>query len=95
MMDEFATKAERDDSVVATAKRAEALSHAIRPLLQGQGADAQGAALADLVSMWIASHHPELRDGVLRAWVDVVQKLIPESEKEIFGTPGFPRSGLS
>jgi hypothetical protein len=95
MMDEFVSKAERDDSLEATAKRAEALSHAIKPLLMGQGPDVQAAALADLVSIFIASHHPELRDGVLRAFVDIVKKLIPETEKEMFGAPGFPKSGLS
>jgi len=40
--------------------------------------------LADLVSVWIAGHHPAMREEELTSLIELVRKLIPESEKEIF-----------
>lgn len=44
-------------------------------VLQGQGPEMQGAALADLVSVWISGHHPDLRDEVFEGWLVLVRKL--------------------
>jgi hypothetical protein len=47
--------------------------------------------LADLTATWLAGHAPELRGSVYQRHVDVVLKLVPENEKEIFGSAGFPK----
>jgi hypothetical protein len=60
------------------------LSARIQPLLHGQGPAIQGAALCDLVSIFIAGHHPKLREPVLKLFVDFVRALVPESEAQIF-----------
>jgi hypothetical protein len=62
----------------------ELLSMKIRPLLAGLSPEVQGGVLADLVSVFIAGHHPELREAMLEMHVDLVRELIPETEKEIF-----------
>ena len=55
----------------------ETVAAAIRPLLAGHDPTIQGAALADLLALFIAGHHPKLRDGVLETTVELVRKLIP------------------
>jgi hypothetical protein len=62
----------------------ELLSMKIRPLLAGLPPDVQGCVLADLVSVFIVGHHPELREAMLEMHVDLVRELLPETEKEIF-----------
>lgn len=76
--------------------RAEKLSLACQDVLRGHDRLVQGAALAVLVSLWLAGHlvpdeigkaeRPEtakIRDELLASWLDAVRLLVPESEKEI------------
>ena len=70
--------------------RAQALSRLMRGFLAGQGPGIQGAVLADLMSLWLAGHNPALREAFFTDWIDTVRKLVPVSEKEIFGEAGFP-----
>jgi hypothetical protein len=65
-------------------KLVERVSKRIRPLLAGHTPQVQGAVLADLVSVFIAGHHPAMREEVLAMHLDLVRKLVPETEKEIF-----------
>ena len=65
-------------------KLVERLSKRIRPLLAGHSPEIQGAVLADLVSLFIAGHHPAMREEILALHTEAVRKLIPETEKEIF-----------
>ena len=67
-----------------TTTRVETLSNRIKPLLAGHEPEVQGAALADLVSIFFAGHHPALREESIELWVETMRDLIPESEKEIF-----------
>ena len=60
------------------------LSRVLGSSLRGRGPLIQGAALADVVSMYIAGHPPEARETVLALHLAAVKKLIPESEKQIF-----------
>ena len=63
---------------------AQALSRAIMPLLAGKGASVQGAALADLLALWLAGHFihgdPEqtkaLREEILAMHIAIVRDLI-------------------
>jgi hypothetical protein len=60
------------------------ISMAIRPMLAGYPQEVQGVVLADLLSVWIAGHHPSLRENLLAMYINFVRALVPESEKEIF-----------
>lgn len=61
----------------------------IRPLLAGKPAEVQGAALADLLAMWLAGHimpddpegTRELRETILAGHIDAVRELIPVNAK--------------
>lgn len=66
------------------------LGEAIRPLLAGKAPAVQGAALADLLALWLAGHvlqkddgevddkaTRELRLGLLKQHCAVVEELIP------------------
>jgi hypothetical protein len=75
-------------------RRSQALVKQIQPMLAGQGPEAQAAALADLVAMWLAGHHPSLRYGQLAQFFVAVVKLSVINEKMMFGDAGFPKDGL-
>lgn len=66
-------------------KEALALAEAIRPLLAGRAPEVQSAALADLLSIWLAGHvvpgdpdkTAELRAEQLEAHLQLVGDLLP------------------
>lgn len=58
------------------ANASQALVDQIVPLLHGQGPAMQGAALADLVAMYFAAHHPALREAAITMWLGTMRKLI-------------------
>lgn len=62
----------------------------IKPLLAGWHPATQGAVLADLVAIWLASHPPGVRDSLLDFQVQNVRRLIPVNERIIFGPAGHP-----
>ena len=70
----------------------------IRPLLAGQPPEIVGAALADLLAIWLASHVyrdlPEttaaMRDALLVAHVEKVRALVPVNAA-MLGTDGRRR----
>lgn len=62
----------------------EAIVGSIRPSLAGQPAEVQGAVLADLLAMFIAGHHPALREEILALHIDGVRKLVAPNEAAIF-----------
>ena len=68
----------------------------IKPVLAGQPPELQGAVLADLLSLFIAGHAPQLREEILALHIETVRQLVPASEREIFATserpPDWPRS---
>lgn len=57
----------------------------VRPFLADQGPHNQGAALADLVAMWLAGHPPSIREDLLALHVELVRRLIPVNAR-IMGT---------
>lgn len=61
------------------------LSSYIKPMLAGLGPEVQGALLANLVSLWLAGHRPDLREDTLARWLETMKDLIAPSEDEIFG----------
>jgi hypothetical protein len=50
----------------------------------------QGAILADLLSLWLPGHAPQLREEVLAMHVEKVRELVAPSEAEIFADRPMP-----
>ena len=65
----------------------------IAMLLHGRGPELQGAALADLVAMLFAGHHPALRDECIDLWVKAMRDLIPVNEAIMFDRHGGKPQG--
>lgn len=78
------------DSNMEHIKRGEELVDKIRPILAGNDPRAQGAALAELLATFIASHAPPLRADALAQLDECVRGLIPVIEKQLFGAQGHP-----
>jgi len=78
------------DETMVEAKTAAELVERIKPLLAGEGPGVQGAVLLDLVSIWLACHHPDIRGDVFREWLRVLPSMTKISEKMLFGEEGFP-----
>jgi hypothetical protein len=80
---------------MSAADAAEKLVQSIRPLLAGRSPQTQGAALADLLAIWLAGHVVEgnpaetdtLRDELLEAHIEAVRRLIPINSRQIHGDP--------
>lgn len=63
----------------------------IRTVLANKPPAIQGAALAELLAVFIAGHHPDLREQMLTMHVDTVRKLVPPCEAELFSTRPRPK----
>jgi hypothetical protein len=76
------------------AHRAARLVEFVKPFFEGQGADVQSAALADLLSMWAAGHlffdddgnldraeTDQLRETILTNVLQLARDLLPANEK--------------
>jgi hypothetical protein len=61
------------------------LADVIAPLLYGRGPELQGAVLAELVSLWLAGHPPELREEALARWLDLMHDLLPLNAMRVRG----------
>ena len=70
------------------AHEVEAIVEAIRPMLAGKTPEVQGAVLADLLAIFLAGHHPELREQLLTMHIEGVRKLIAPNEAAIFAQRG-------
>jgi hypothetical protein len=72
-----------DSSTAAT--RALEIVEGCKPFLVGHGPDVQGAALAELLALWLAGHAPGLRDDVLAHHLRMVQELTKINARIIRG----------
>lgn len=70
--------------------RAEALAESIKPMLAGHGVEDQGAALMQLLALFIAGHPAQMREAVLAMHLNAVRGMIPVVERELFGPAGHP-----
>ena len=64
---------------------------AIRPIIGGKPPQIQGAVIADLLSIFIAGHHPLIRDQVMKETVDCARSLIEPNVHLLF--PDGPPPG--
>ncbi len=62
-----------------------ALSKQMGSLLAGHPPGIQGAVLAELLSMWVAGHHPAMRKEILDHHNAMLPKLIEINSKNIWG----------
>lgn len=69
----------------AFALEAFALASRVKPLLAGKHPAVQGAALAELLSLWLAGHPAEVREQLLENHIDTVRKLVPANAAIIRG----------
>jgi len=52
-------------------------------ILAGRPAQAQGAILADLLSMWVAGWHPTVREEALSLLLKLARERVPVQEERI------------
>jgi len=62
----------------------------IKKILAHREPEFQGAVLGELVAIFVAAHHPALRDMAIDMHVGLVRELVPVIERELFGPGGFP-----
>lgn len=73
-------------------KIALAIVEKVKPVFAGHPPGATGAALCNLLALWLAGHPPELREGLLSLHIDMTKHMIPIAERELFGDAGHPAS---
>jgi len=54
----------------------DAIVEQIRPLLAGKPAPLQGYVCAELTAIWLAGHHPDFRENLLRSQEIAVRELV-------------------
>ena len=59
------------------AKEASDLVEQIKPLFADRDPEVIGAALAELLALLLAGHHPSLREELLLLSTDITRQLIP------------------
>jgi hypothetical protein len=71
------------------------LAEKIGALLRGKGPAVQGAVLAELTSLWICGHHPDMREQAIAAHKVLLDGLVESNDfwpKEEGDHAGRPRT---
>ena len=77
-----------DDNQMPTATDVDALVDAIRPLLAGKDPSLQGAALADLLAIYLGGYpDPVMREEIFAMHIDAVRELIPVNQDIFWPRP--------
>ena len=71
-------------------KEADALVEQMRPLLAGKSPEVQGATVAQLLAIFIASHAPPLRDSARQLLIDCADGLVPLMVEEMIAAGRAP-----
>lgn len=66
-------------------RRALALADRIKPLLEGEDPGIIGAALIEVVSMFVVSHAPQIREEAFDHFIATVREMIPVHHRIMFG----------
>jgi len=72
----------------------EAIVACCRPILSGHPPEVQGAAIADILSIFITAHAPHLREMAMEQLVRTATKLIPINELALFPSGKHPYTEL-
>lgn len=86
-----------DTNNLVTIQQVQDICGRVSEIFAGKSPEVQGAALADLLAMWLAGHHYEgdiedtnqLREELLAMHLDMVRKLLPVNAR-IIGTTTTP-----
>lgn len=62
----------------------------LHPLLAGSDPEVQSAVIADLAATYLAGVAPPLRPDMRQMFIDLVDDLVPQNERELFGDAGHP-----
>lgn len=64
-------------------RQSDAVVEQMRPILAGQNPEVQGAAIAQLLAIFIAGHAPPMRDDARRLLMDCADGLVPIMVEEM------------
>lgn len=70
------------------AKASDALVELIGAVLHGLPPEVQGATLGELTALWLAGHHPAIRDQVMAVHLGMIKHLIPLCQAKILHEHG-------
>jgi hypothetical protein len=59
-----------------TTEEVRELSIEVGNLLRGKDATLVGATLIEVVSLFFAGHHPEIREGVIEFWIENMRSMV-------------------
>lgn len=65
-----------------------------QPILKGHPPEVQGAAIADILSIYITAHAPHLRKRAMAFLVDTAFDLVPINEQSLFPSGKHPYTEL-
>lgn len=69
--------------MLETIRQSDALVERMRPILAGQNPEVQGAAIAQLVAIFIAGHAPPMRESARKLLMDCAEGLVPICVEEM------------
>jgi hypothetical protein len=72
------------------ARMAAQMTDRMKDMLAGFPPEMQGAMLADLTSIWLAGHAPQIRRAVYDVHAKMIWPLVQANEKIIFDGKGHP-----
>lgn len=65
-----------------------------RPILGGHPPEVQGAAIADILSLFITAHAPHLREQAMQSLIKTATDLVPINERQLFPNGKHPYAEL-
>ena len=68
---------------IPTPEEVHALTLRVGALLREKDPGLIGAVLADVVAIFFAGHHPELRAEIIEPWIEAMRDLININEKRL------------
>jgi hypothetical protein len=83
------TDAEMRELLWTVKRLHKAIRQHLHPLLRGKEPAIQSAALADLTASYIAGLDPAVRAEFRDMFMQLVDALVPENEREMFGPGGW------
>lgn len=74
-----------------TVKRVrKAIRQHVHPILHGKPPEVQSAVIADIAATYLAGVAPQHRGEFKEMLFQLIEDLIPENERELFGEAGHP-----
>jgi hypothetical protein len=61
----------------------------LHPLMKGKEPEIQSAVVADMAATYLAGLAPQYREEFKRMLFRVIEDLVPENEREMFGPGGW------